>query len=94
MQHINEEMQSLLSDMNEHSRLKREVTALEAQKSKVEEKLRDLTSILRYEQRDGDERSRITLQSVWLRICGTHEEVLRREQADVDAAMLKCAAAE
>ena len=93
MQHINEEMQSLLSDMNEHSRLKREVTALEAQKSKVEEKLRDLKSILRYEQRDVDELSRITLQSVWLRICGTHEEVLRREQADVDAAMLKCAAA-
>ena len=94
MQHINEEMRLLLGDMNEHSRLKREVSALEAQKIKVEDKLRDLKDILRYEQRDVDELSRITLQSVWLRICGTHEEVLRREQADVDAAMLKCASAE
>ena len=78
MQHINEELRLLLSDMNEHSRLKREVSSLEAQKIKVEEKLRDLKGILRYEQRDVDELGRITLQSVWLRICGTHEEVLRR----------------
>ena len=94
MQHINDELRTLLGDNNEHSRLKREVMALEAQKSKTEEKLRDLKGILRYEQRDVDALHRVTLQSVWLRICGTHEEVLRREQADVDAAMLKCAAAE
>lgn len=93
MQNIREEMRALLSDMNEQSRLRREVQHLESRQSKLQEKLRDLEGILHREQADVDALSRVTLQSVWLRICGTHEEVLRREQADVDAAALKCGAA-
>lgn len=94
MQQIREEMRALLADINEHARLKREVAALEGQSEKLQQKLRELQTILQHEQRDVDALSRVTLSSVWLRICGTHEEVLRREQADVDAAALKCAAAE
>ncbi len=94
MQQIREEMRALLADINEHARLKREVATLEGQSEKLQQKLRELQGILQHEQRDVDALSRVTLSSVWLRICGTHEEVLRREQADVDAAALKCAAAE
>lgn len=94
MQQIREEIRALLADINEHARLKREVATLEEQSEKLQQKLRELQGILQHEQRDVDALSRVTLSSVWLRICGTHEEVLRREQADVDAAVLKCAAAE
>ena len=93
MQNIREEMRALLSDINEQSRLKSEVRQLENQQSKLQEKLRDLEGILHCEEADVAALSRVTLQAVWLRICGTHEEVLRREQADVDAAALKCSAA-
>lgn len=94
MQQIREEMRALLADMNEHARLRHEVAALEAQRDKLNEKLHELQGILRREQRDVDALSRVTLSSVWLRLCGTHEDTLRREQADVEAAAIKCSAAQ
>ena len=94
MQQIREEMRALLADIKEHALLTREVAVLEGQSEKLQQKLRELQGIFQHEQHDVDALSRVTLSSVWLRICSTHEEVLRREQADVDAAALKCTAAE
>ena len=91
---INDEMRTLLTQMHEKNRLKREVGSLEAQKNALDEKLRKLESILRREQQDVSALQRPTLSSLWLKICGTHEETLRREEADVEAARLKFAIAQ
>ena len=90
MQYINEEMRALLAQIHEKNRLKRETASLEAQQKKLSDKLRELESILRHEQRDVDNLQRITLSTVFMRLNGTHADVLAREQADVAAAALKC----
>lgn len=86
---INDEMRTLLTQIHEKNRLKREVSSLEVQKTALDKKLRELESILRREQQDVSALQRPTLSSLWLKICGTHEEVLRREEADVETARLK-----
>lgn len=89
MQPIQDEMRTLLMQIEEKNRLKREVDALESQRSTQAEKLRQLENVLRREQRDVDQLQRTTLSSIWLKLNGTHEDVLRREQADVEAAHIK-----
>jgi len=93
MQRINNELRALLMQMENCKQLKNELAALQKRSGQVQHKIDALQAMLRREERDVDRLSRVTLSSVWLQLKGTHEEVLQREQADVEAARLKCSAA-
>lgn len=90
---LNQQLEMLSEKMAEHKKLKNEVASLEKQLQQLDDKLRELEKIRLHEQADVDKLEKVTLTSIYYWLVGQREDVLYRERADVQAALLKCDAA-